>query len=172
MDERTREILHQRAQTIGQPIDGKNQENAYIEVVQFYIGEEKYAIESVYIREVYPIRDVTVLPNTPDYIFGIINVRRKVISVIDLKPLFDLGEHKLRDQNRAVILENHEKEFALLTDSIIGVKRILISEIQASLPTLSGLRQEYLKGITAQRLVILDGGKLLDSESLIVNEKV
>jgi len=63
-------------------------------------------------------------------------------------------------------------EFGILADSIIGVRNILLSEIQTSLPTLTGIREEYLKGVTKEREIILDAGKLLSDKSIIVNENV
>jgi len=62
--------------------------------------------------------------------------------------------------------------FGILADAILGVRRISLAEIQPSLPTLTGIREKYLKGITPERTVILDAGKLLADEEIVVQEQV
>ena len=57
-------------------------------------------------------------------------------------------------------------------DAVIGVRSISLSEIQPSLPTLTGIRQEYLKGITGEREVILDAEKLLSDKNIVVHQEV
>ena len=63
-------------------------------------------------------------------------------------------------------------ELGILADDIIGVRLIAPEEIQSSLPTLTGVRAEYLRGITSDRTVVLDAVRLLADEKLIVHETV
>lgn len=63
-------------------------------------------------------------------------------------------------------------EFGILADAIIGARNIVVSELQTSLPTLTSIREEYLKGITKERTVILDAQKLLSDKSIVVHELV
>jgi purine-binding chemotaxis protein CheW len=100
-----------------------------------------------------------------------INVRGRILSVIDVKRFFDLPEKGLTDLNKVVILHLDGVEFGILADVIIGVRQIPLSDIQTSLPTLVGIREEYLKGVTRERLVILDAEKLLRDKRLIVQEE-
>jgi len=62
--------------------------------------------------------------------------------------------------------------FGILADAILGVRRIALAGIQPSLPTLTGIREKYLKGITPERTVVLDAGKLLADEDIVVQEQV
>jgi purine-binding chemotaxis protein CheW len=62
--------------------------------------------------------------------------------------------------------------FGILADVIAGVRRIPLTGILPSLPTLTGVREEYLKGVTAERIVVLDAEKLLMDESIVVQEQV
>ena len=133
---------------------------------------ERYGIESTYVSEVYPLKDLTPLPCTPAFVLGIINVRGQIISVLDLKKFFDLPEKGLTDLNKVIILRNEEMEFGILADVILGVVNVPLSYLQPTLPTLTGIREEYLKGITGERLVILDAGKLLSSRKIVVHEEV
>lgn len=167
--EEMRDVLRDRAKKIA----GKEaQDNTKtIEVVEFTLADEHYAIESIYIREVYPFKNFTPLPCTPYFVMGIINVRRRIISVINLRALFNLPAGESENNQKVIILEYQDKEFAIITNAIIGVRLIPLQEIQSGLPTLTGVRQDFLKGITAQQLVILDGEKLLTSEEMIVIPK-
>ncbi len=59
-------------------------------------------------------------------------------------------------------------EFGILADLVLGVHAIPVKDIQSSLPTLTGVRHDFLKGVTSERLIILDGYKLLTDKQLIV----
>ena len=67
-----------------------------------------------------------------------------------------------------IILQSDEMEFGILADEILGTTQISESAIQTSLPTLTGVRADYLKGVTGDRIVILDGEKLLTDEKMVV----
>lgn len=164
-------LLKTRAQTLAQELEnGAIAE--YVEVVVFILAYETYGIDTTYVREVYPLKDLTPLPCTPSFVAGIVNVRGKVLSVIDLKHLFELPAQGLTDLNRVIIISDGTMEFGILADAIVGVRHIPVEEIQPSLPTLTGVREEYLSGITAERLVILDAAKLLTSSNIVVEEEV
>jgi len=70
------------------------------------------------------------------------------------------------------VLESNGMVFGIVADAISGVRRILRADIQPSLPTLTGIRSNYLLGVTAERVVILDAEKLLSDEKLVVQEQV
>lgn len=141
-----------------------------IEVLEFNIASETYALESIYIREVFQIKDYTPLPCVPAYIVGLISVRRKVLSLIDLCYFFDLPKTIGIIGKKAIILEKNDMEFGILTENVTKISLIPLIEIQASLPTLTAIRQEFLKGVTHDGRIILDPQKLFDNKQLIVNE--
>ena len=142
------------------------------EVVEFLLTPEKYAIELTYINDVCPLKDLRPLPGTPSFVLGIINIRGQIFSIIDLKKFFELPEKGLTNLNRVIVLSSDEMEFGILADAIIGVRAIPMNAIQPSLPTLTGIRAEYLKGVTEDRVVILDGEKILSDENILVHKEV
>ena len=97
-------------------------------------------------------------------------MRGKALSVIDLKKFFDLPEKGLGDLNKVIVLSSAAMEFGVLADVIVGIKKIRLSDLQPSLPTLTGIRKDYLKGVTGDRLVVLDAGKILSDKKIVVNE--
>ncbi len=167
----TLRILTQRAQALARETAPVEVVHERIEVIEFLLAHERYAVESKYVREVYSLEDITPLPCTPAFVLGIINLRGEILSVIELKKFFDLPEKGLTDLNKVIVLEFHDMVFGILADAISGVRRILCASIQPSLPTLTGIREDYLLGVTAERVVILDAKKLLTDEKLIVQEE-
>ena len=167
----TQRILKERAQALARE-SGQAEAAEHIEVVEFLLAHERYAIESCYVREVYPLENLTPLPCTPAFVRGIVNLRGEILSVIDIKKFFDLPEKGLTDLNKVIVLESEDMVFGILVDAILGVRDMPVAEIQPSLPTLTGIRSDYLQGVTAERVVILDAEKLLNDEKLIVHEQV
>lgn len=170
--EEAKRILKTRTQALAREPKPAEAADAHIEVVEFVLAHERYAIESRYVREVAPLENLTPLPCTPAFVLGIVNVRGEIISVIDLKKFFDLPEQGLTDLHKIIVLQSGNMLFGILADVIAGVRRIPLTGIQPSLPTLTGVREEYLKGVTAERIVVLDAEKLLMDESIVVQEKV
>lgn len=170
--EDTRRILKERAQTLAREAVPAEAADAGIEVIEFLLAHERYAVASEYVREVYPLEDITPLPCTPAFVLGIVNLRGEILSVIDIKKFFDLPEKGLTNLNKVIVLESSDMVFGIVADAISGVRRIPRAGIQPSLPTLTGIREDYLLGVTAERVVILDAEKLLTDEKLIVQEQV
>ena len=169
--EATQRILKERAQTLAREAIPAEAADAGIEVIEFLLAHERYAVASEYVREVYPLEELTPLPCTPAFVLGIVNLRGEILPVIDIKKFFDLPEKGLTDLNKVIVLESEDMAFGILADAISGVRRIPRAGIQPSLPTLTGIREDYLLGVTAERVVILDAEKLLHDEKLIVNEQ-
>ena len=178
--EEKRKIFKMRAKALAQETKEEETAEEYIEVVEFMLAYEKYGIDSSYVREIYPLKELTPVPCTPIFVLGIVNVRGEILSVIDIKKFFDLPEKGLGDLNKVIVLRSGSPvpgraeglEFGILADVILGVRAVPLNEIQPSLPTLTGIREEYLKGITKDRAVILDAGKLLSDKAIIVHEDV
>jgi purine-binding chemotaxis protein CheW len=168
----TKRILKARAEALAREPAQAQAAGDDIEVVEFVLAYERYALETRYVREVCPLENLTPLPCTPAFVLGIVNVRGEILSVIDLKKFFELPEKGLTDLNKVIVLETENMLFGILADAVPGVRRVPVDEIQPSLPTLTGVREAYLRGVTAERMVILDADKLLADERIIVLEQV
>jgi purine-binding chemotaxis protein CheW len=171
--EERQKILHARARVLAG--GGKAEAmspHLSLEVVEFLLGPEHYGIESSDIREILPLSDFTPLPCTPAFVLGLVNVRGQILSIIDIKKLFDLPEKGLTDLNKAIIVHAHRLELGILADAILGVRSIALEDLHPALPTLTGIRARYLKGITKDPLVVLDVEKILGDERIVVDEAV
>ena len=167
----TEQILLARAQALAQ-IEQNEEAETSIEIVAFLLANESYGIETAYVREVSPLQELTRLPGTPPFVAGIINLRGEIVSVIDIKTFFGLPEKGLTDLNKVIVISNGLMEFGILADAIVDVKRIPIRHIQPPLATLTGIREDFLQGISANRLAILHAANLLNYPGIIVNEEV
>ena len=170
--EEKRRILKERAKVLARRSEEKAPAEKQYEVLEFLLAYERYSIETRYVREVYPLKDLTPVPCTPKFVLGVINVRGQILSVIDIKKFFDLPEKGLTDLNKVIIVNSDSMQLGVLADVILGVREIAEEDIQPSLPTLTGIRAEYLIGVAKERLVVLDARKLLSDGNIVVQEEV
>ena len=172
MTDESNRILRDRAQVLAQPTEDAIATDVLIEVLEFRLAEERYAVETRHVLEVYPLKDLTLLPCTPPFIRGIVNVRGRILPVIDLKTFFDLPDTGLTDLHQIILVRGGEFELGLLADISVGVRSIPLNTLQTSLPTLTRIGTEYLKGVTGERLVVLDLDRILTDPKILVNEEV
>ncbi len=170
--EETRRILKQRADVLAEPPPADAGLAQRLDVVEFVLARESYGVESAHVREIHPLSDLTPLPCTPAFVAGIVNVRGEIVSVIDIKSFFGLARSGLTDLNKVIVLHSESMTFGILADAIVGVRSIAAAELQPAPPTLTGVRQEFLLGVTVDRLVVLDARKLLEDRNMIVHEEV
>jgi Chemotaxis signal transduction protein len=169
--EEKKNILKARAISLAREAQKETPKES-VEMIEFLLSYENYAIESRFVHEVYPLKELTPLPCTPSFVLGIINLRGRIISVIDIKKFFELPQQGLTDLNKAIIVRNGHMEFGILADAILGARSLPLEEIQPPPSTLSGIRASYLKGVTKAGLVVLDAQKMLADPKMIVDEKV
>ena len=138
------------------------------QLVVFQLAKEEYAFPISQVKEIIRYNGATKLPNTPGYMNGIINLRGKVISVIDLAGKFALLTEK-RSDKQALIVETGGQEIGFVVDAVTEVIRLEETAIEAA----NGIAQsnEFIKSIgkVDQRLlIILDLDKLFSQEEMIM----
>ena len=170
--EETRLILQTRALTLAQEASLGEDVEDVIEVLEFTLAYERYAVETQYVNQVAMLEQLIPLPCTPAFVRGIVNLRGAILPVLDLKNFFELPVKGLTDLNKIIVLQSEKILFGILADEIVGVRNILLRDVQSSLPTLTGVRKDYLRGVTPERITLLDAEKLLISENIIVQEQV
>jgi len=171
-EEEKKNILIKRARILAGEISAEEQRKEASQIVEFILAGERYGIEAIYVREIFPLKDLTPIPCTPSFVAGVINVRHRIVSVIDIKKFFNLPESGITELNKVIILETDDMEVGILADSITGMAGIDINSLEALLPGLTDIGTEYLKGIAEGPLVILDGEKILSDKKLVVSEEV
>lgn len=169
--EETQRILKGRAQALArEPIEAQGANT--LEIAVFALAHERYGLETCFVREIHALTNLTPLPCTPTFVLGVVNLRGEIVSVIDIKKFFDLPEKGMTDLNKVIVLQSETMRFGILADAVHGVRRVPVAEIQPSLPTLTGIRERYLKGVTSDMAIILDADKLLADARIVVQEQV
>jgi purine-binding chemotaxis protein CheW len=169
--EETKRILKARAQALARE-PAKAQAADALEIVEFVLAHERYGVETCWVREVHSLTNLTPLPCTPAFVLGVVNLRGEIVSVIDVRKFFELPEKGLTDLTKVVVLQSSWMRFGILVDAVLGVRNVPVGEIQPSLPTLTGIREQYLKGVSSERTIILDAEKLLRDEKIVVHEQI
>ena len=172
MKKEIRSCLRIRAIAMATEPEQERETQAKTEIIKFVLATESYGIESAFVREVYPLKDLTPLPGVPPYILGIINVRGQILPVVDLKKFLNLPEKGLGDLNKVIILSNGQMEFGILADVVDGIQTLALEEILEAPPGITGIGEKYLKGVTKEHIIILEAESLLNDEKIIVNEEV
>jgi purine-binding chemotaxis protein CheW len=171
-DEAIRHLLRRRAKALARRVEQGAADSESLPMIEFLLAGERYGIEPVYVREVYPLRDFTALPGLPPFVLGVVNVRGEILSVVNLKKFFDLPEAGLGQLNKLIILHNDQMEFGILADEILGTRTITFQQLQPAPPTLSGIGAAYLRGVTGDGLIVLDGEQILNDEKIVVHQGV
>lgn len=128
------------------------------QLVSFHLNNEEYGVEVLKVREIIRMVNITHMPNTPDYVEGIINLRGKVIPIISMRRQFGLMATENNSQTRVMIMDIGGELLGFTVDSVSEVIRISANEIQPS-PTVAagGVGQEYISGVINHdnRLLVL-----------------
>jgi purine-binding chemotaxis protein CheW len=165
-------ILRERAQALARPQSSAPAPSTMLELLEFRLSVERYALEIRHVQGVHPLRDLTPLPGTPPFVLGIVNVRGRILPVLDLKKFFDLPEQGLTDLHRIILVQGNDLDFGLLADVIVGVRSVPTACLQPALPTLTGIRADFLKGIGTGGLVVLDMDRILSDPKIIIHDEV
>jgi len=142
------------------------------EYMTFILGEMKYAVELPKIREILTYPElITTLPNTTDWVKGLINLRGEVVPILDIRIKFNTGEIKY-DENTAVIavITNDNRMLGLVVDKVDDVQKLDNSSLYPVSDMGSGIPPKYLKGFVRlennQMLVIMDVETVVHKEEL------
>ena len=167
-----RKVLKQRADLL--KISAKKEEFSgnQLKVLEFMLASESYIIDSNFVTEVIPLKELTPLPCTPEFILGIINVSGRILAVINIKNFLNLPEKGITNLNRVILLKYQDIELGILADEITGNTHIYPDKLQSTITTLKGVQNDYLAGITEDRLILLNIKKILTSEMIIINDEV
>ena len=169
--EERRRLLVERAELLARVTAPKGEEGETVSVLEFRLGVERYAVDNAAVREVHVLREITPVPGTPDFILGVVIVRGRICSVVDLARLFELPARERGARARVVVLADGAMEFAIVVDEVIGLRVIATATLKDSLPTMTGARQNYLRGVTPERIAVLDAQRLLSDGALVVRDE-
>ena len=139
--------------------------NRELHIVGFQVGRETYGVPITSLHEIVRVPEITAVPDAPDYMEGVINLRGKIVSVIDLRKRFGQTNIAHHRRNRILVVEHHGRLCGLIVDSATEVLKIPASDIEPSTTVFqeSGLNCVTGLGKFRGRLIVLvDVVKLLE----------
>lgn len=170
--DREQAVLRERAAVLARKCAAEDESGQSIDCLEFLLSGESYAIALSCIAETLPLIDFTPLFCTPPFVLGIANMRGRIISIVDLRRFFELPSIGLSDLNRVIVVGDGRMEFGVLADSIVGMRSLRTQEILPSPDGFTGIREEFLAGVTKDRLALLDIGKIMSDPRIVVHEEV
>lgn len=170
--EKEQAVLRERARLLARRPEGDREQAERLDALAFVISGESYAVEMSYVLETLPLGDFTPLFCTPSYVLGVTNLRGRILSIIDLRRFFGLPAIGLSDLNRVVVVSNGSMEFGILADGIVGMRSLDKASLKPTPETFTGVREEFVSGVTAERLALLDLGKIMTDPRILVHEEV
>ncbi|MEW9123427.1 MAG: chemotaxis protein CheW [Thermotaleaceae bacterium] len=135
----------------------------------FLLGEESYGIEIRYVTEIIGIQPITEIPELPDYIRGIINLRGKIIPVMDVRLRFKKAFREYNDRTCVIVIDIGDISIGLIIDSVSEVLAIDEENIVPPPDMNRGSSNRYIKGIGK---VDKDVKLILDCEKLLGEEEI
>lgn len=140
---------------------------AEMQVVVFNLLGEEYCVDIMKVVEIIRMQDITKLPDAPRFVEGVINLRGKIIPVIDLKKRFNLKESDSGEDTRIIITNADGKIVGFIVDNVTEVLRLNENDIEALDNVTVGIDKDYILGIgklDKRMLIMLDLNKVLSRD--------
>ena len=138
-----------------------------LQFVTFTLNNEEYAVDILSVQEINRIAEITKIPNSPPYVEGVVNLRGKVIPVINLRNKFGFEKKSIDDTSRIIIMDIRGITYGIIVDSVSEVLRVQSGTVEPTPPMSSDANSKFIKGLAKldDRLIILiDIDNLIDEE--------
>jgi len=136
-----------------------------LQVVAFNIDTEVFGVDILKVQEINRMVEITKVPQAPHYVEGVINLRGKVIPIVDLRRRFNM-EYREHDKNtRILVVDINSNILGMVVDAVSHVLRFPVSSIESPPEIVSGIDSDYIKGVVKledQLLIHLDLSKVID----------
>ena len=141
-----------------------------LHIVGFQIGRETYGVPITSLHEIVRVPEITAVPDAPDYLEGVINLRGKIVSVMDLRKRFGIKQVALKKGNRILVVEHSGRLAGLIVDSASEVVKIPSEDVEAPPAAFQEGGLNCVTGLGKVRgrlIVLLDMSKLLAPANLL-----
>ncbi len=140
-----------------------------LQLVTFNIGKEEFGVDILHVQEINRMTHITKVPNAPHFVEGVINLRGRVIPVIDLRLKLKIEKKEYDKNTRIIVVEVENKTIGFIVDSVNEVLRIPANLTEAPPDMVSGIESEFIKSVgkLEDRLLIL-----IDIQKIILNNEM
>lgn len=135
-----------------------------LQLVSFKIGNEEFGVDILNVQEINKMTQVTKVPNSPDFVEGVINLRGRVIPVIDLRLRLGLSKKEHDKDTRIIVVEIEKRTIGFIVDAVSEVLRIPANVTETPPELVSGINSEFIKSVGKledRLLILVDLDKIL-----------
>ena len=138
-------------------------------ILTFMLGGQEYGLPIIEAREVIGLMEAESIPQTPEFMIGVINLRGQIIPVVDLRIKFGFPHHEEHNENCILVTKIKERQTGCVIDSLVGVSTVEPDQFEAGLDLGNNIHTEYITGIVKQgsRVIIL-----VNMEEIFKNEEL
>lgn len=147
----------------------KKQDDELLQLVTFSIGEEEFGVNILKVQEIIRTMEITKVPRSPEFVEGVINLRGKVIPIIDLRRRFGLISKPEDKDTRIIVIEINSIIVGFVVDAVSEVLRIPASTVEPPPPVVAGVESDYISSVGKLKdrlLIMLDLDRLLSTEDM------
>ena len=153
----------------------KNETAELLQLVTFNIGKEEFGVDILHVQEINRMTHITKVPNAPHFVEGVINLRGRVIPVIDLRLKLKIEKKEYDKNTRIIVVEVDNKTIGFIVDSVNEVLRIPANLTEAPPDMVSGIESEYIKSVGKledRLLILIDIQKIIQINEMKKLEKM
>lgn len=139
-------------------------EKEVLQLVTFRLGQEEFSLDILKVQEIIRHMELTRVPRTPDFVEGVINLRGRVIPVLDLRKRFGLPDAEDTSATRIIVVEVGGVTVGLKVDGVSEVLRINADTVEPPPALVTSIESDYIKGVGKldnRLLILLDVSKIL-----------
>lgn len=158
---------------MGEQVQNKNESNELLQLVSFKISSEEFGVDILCVQEINRMLQITKMPNTPEFIEGVINLRGRVIPVLDLRVKLGMQRIEHDKNTRIIVVELKGKTIGFIVDEVSEVLRIPKSITEAPPEMVGGIDSDFITSIGKlddRLLILLDLEKILTTSEFNVLE--
>lgn len=144
----------------------------------FFLGEEEYGINILDVQEIKGWDGTTIIPNTPDHILGVINLRGTIVPVIELRKCFELPDKEFTETTVVIMIkvvsDGEERIVGIVVDAVAEVYNVLHESIEPPPTVHAAVDADFIRGLTTldeKMVILLDISTLLAEQALVYHQK-
>jgi purine-binding chemotaxis protein CheW len=163
--------MQERIRNLARVPQKRIQDNDQLEVLTFKLTGESYALEAKYVHEIMDVPELALVPETSDFLVGVMNLRGEVLAIFDLHRLFGLPMRETRQTSHLIVLGETNPQFGFIADAVEQVIRLEISALTSGIVSLGITAGNVVRGLSTNAVIVLDGQTLLVDGRLMVDQR-
>ena len=140
-----------------------------LQLVSFKVGEAEFGVDILRVKEINKMLELTIVPNTPEFVVGVVNLRGRIIPILNLRTRLGLPVKEYDLETRIIVVEMEDKTIGFIVDEVKEVLRIPKNITEPPPDIVSGVDSDYITAIGKMEdrlLILLDLTKVLTSEEM------